>query len=291
MKRTAALLLTLALSFGVLAACGGGGGDTVGGDLKAVELQFQMIGSPQPDIDRVSAAVSEYLKSIGKPYTVKLQIEDWGPYTDNVNLRLSTGEAFDICFTANWAASFYSNAAAGYFTELNPYLANYPQIEQTLTADFMNATQIDGKNYALPTNKEKARQLGWIFRKDIVDQMGMDLNAITSVEGSGPSSIEYWLRKAYQEYNLWTYPNFTPSDYQFDRIEEPIVMIRVEPGSKTILIADLEPEFKAAVRFWNKLYREGIIPDFINHDSNSDTEIASGRFFASQYQLKPGKDA
>ena len=254
-------------------------------DFNDVTLKMQLIGDPQPDISRISNAVSEYLKSIGKPYSVELNIESWGSYTDNINLRLAVGEEFDVCFISNWAADYYSNAANGNLTELGPYLAKYPEVERILTADFMNASQVDGKNYALPTNKEKARQLGWVVRKDIADAMGMDISAIKSV-----ADLEPWIYKAKEEHDMWSFPIFIPSDYQFDRIVEPIIGTRVETGSKTVIAPDLEPEYINAVKMHSKWFADGIINPNLNRESSGDEEFKTGKYFAIPYQLKPGKD-
>ncbi|MDR0294451.1 MAG: ABC transporter substrate-binding protein [Oscillospiraceae bacterium] len=298
--RIAALLLALTL---VLAACsspspssGGGGTVTPGGGggsenppddsaFKAVTLKMYTVGDAQPAIDRINKAASDYLHSIGKPYSIEMNMEGWpSGYSDVVNLMLGTGEKFDLCFTANWAASFYENAPKGYFTNLTPYLAKYPDIEKTLSADFMNATLIDGKNFALPCNKEKARQLGWVLRKDIVDAMGMDISKIKSL-----ADLEPWFEKAYTDHGLWIWPNFVPADYMFDRIEEPIIGTRSESNATEIIAPDLQPEFIGAIKKYNEWYKKGWINPDLTSESSGDSEFKTGKYFGITYQLKPGK--
>jgi len=280
------LVIILALSM-VVMGLAGCKGSTGSGKLKEVTLKLYIVGNAN-DSERVSKAVSEYLKSIEKPYSLEMNMLGWGDtYNDPVNLMLSTGDSgMDLCFTANWAASFYENAPKGYFTNLTPLLKDYPDIEKTLTADFMNASLIDGKNYALPVNKEKARQLGWVIREDIAEQMGLDISTIKSEEDLIP-----WFEKAYNEYNLWVWPNFLPSNYMFDRIEEPIIGTRVEAGTTKICVPDLEPEIKANVKKYNEWFKKGWINPDLTTESSGDTEFATGKYFAITYQLKPGKDA
>ena len=101
-----------------------------------------------------------------------LQIFGWGdPYNQKVNTSLASGEPMDIVFTCNWAANFYLNAPAGYFTPLNDYIAKYPAIQDILGKDFLNASQIAGKNYAVPTNKEKVHNWGYCLQKSLVDKL------------------------------------------------------------------------------------------------------------------------
>lgn len=311
------LALVLCLS---LAACGGdknsgstggttdggstGGSTTSGGDTGSADagislgsgvVKFQLIGWGSPGdaiMAELSTAVNDYLASVGKPYTVNLTFGEGGDYTDKTNLMLASGgNEFDIIFISNWAADFYANAAAGYLTDLAPYLAKYPDIEKTLTTDFMTASLVDGKQYALPTNKEKARQLGWVLREDIVKAMGMDVAAIEALPyDQRLAAMEPYFYQAYEEHGLWVFPIFVPSDYQFDRVIEPIIMSRVEPGATTAIVADLEPEYIAACKLNNKWFKDGLINPNLNNQSSGDTEFATGQYFGIPYQLKPGKD-
>ncbi|MCL2030834.1 MAG: ABC transporter substrate-binding protein [Oscillospiraceae bacterium] len=272
---------------------GGDGGDD--GELKAVEVKYQMIGWGSPGdaaMAELSAKVNKVLADLDKPYTVKLMFGEGGDYTDTTNLMLASGgNEFDIIFISNWAANFYANAAAGYLTDLGPYLAKYPDVERILTSDFMNASLVNGKNYALPTNKEKARQLGWVLRKDIVDDMGLDLAAIEALPyGERLAALEPYFYQAKEDYDLWVYPIFVPSDYQYDRIIEPIIMSRVEPGATTALVADLDSTFIDAVKLYSKWYQDGLINPNLNNQSSGNTEFATGQYFGIPYQLKPGKD-
>lgn len=43
-------------------------------------------------------------------------------YNNKVNTALAAGEAFDVAFTANWAADYRANSFSGYFTPLDDYL-------------------------------------------------------------------------------------------------------------------------------------------------------------------------
>ena len=315
-KRLVALAVTVLMLLAVLAACStddsGSGAATpapsastpaptvdstpvASDDLGAVEIRYQLIGWGSPGdaaMDALSAKVNAVLADLGKPYTVKLIFGDGGDYTNTTNLMLASGaNEFDIIFISNWAASFYANAAAGYLTDLAPYLAKYPDIEQILTSDFMNASRVDGKNFALPTNKEKARQIGWILRKDIVDAMGMDLAEIEAVPfGQRLAALEPWFYKAKEEHDLWVWPQFIPSDYMYSRIIDPIIMGRAAPNDYEVIVADLDDKFIEAVKLNAKWNADGLLNPNLNRLSMGDVEFATGRYFAMPYQIKPGKD-
>ena len=108
------------------------------------------------------------------------------------NTALAAGEPIDIVFTANWNANYNINASSGYFTELNDYLDKYPAIRDILGEEFLNASAINGKNYAVPTNKEKVHHWGYLLRKDLVTKYNMDLSKITSTESLEPFLQTIW---------------------------------------------------------------------------------------------------
>ena len=323
MKKLIALLLASVMAASLLAGCGGGSGttdtpstpaatdtssstttttttdssDTVAdsGEFNAVVIRHQLIGWGNPGdaaMAEHSAKLNEVLASLGKPYTVELVFCEAGDYTNTTNLMLASGaNEFDVIFTSNWAADALANAAAGYFTDLTPYLAKYPDIERVLTTDFMNASLVNGVNYVLPVNKEKARALGWILRKDIVDALGLDIAAIEALPPNQRlAALEPYFYRAYEEHGLWIFPNFVPSDYQFDRIIEPLIMGRNEDGAYTAVVADLEPDFINAVKLNSKWFADGLINPNLNNTSAGTTEFSTGNYFGVTYQLKPGKD-
>jgi len=251
---------------------------------RAVTLLWNHIGSPQSGVDRINSAVNEYLASIGKPYSIEMHIEDWGSYTDNTNLRLSTGDRFDICFTANWAAHIYTNAPNGVFTPLNDYIAAYPEVAAILGDGFLLGGQIRGINYGMPTNKELARQYGWVLRADIVEEMGMDISAIETME-----DLEPWIIKAYEDHGLWSWNSGINPSFQYDRIEDPIIGMLPFPGSREVILTQLDEHFIEGVRMNNRWFNMGIVNPNLTREISVDAEFPSGRYFANTQQLKPGK--
>ena len=152
-----------------------------------VTLKMYLVGNRQePDTPMVLEEANKYLKD-KLNVALDLNVFAWGDdYDQKVNTALASGEAIDIVFTANWAANYYVNAASGYFTELNSYLEKYPAIKQILGEDFLNGSALNGKNYAVPTNKEKVHNWGYLVRKDLVDKYNMDLSGIDSYEKIEP---------------------------------------------------------------------------------------------------------
>ena len=152
-----------------------------------VKLTWYLVGNRQePDTPKVLEEANKYLKD-KLNVSLDLYVFGWGDdYDQKVNTALAAGEPIDIVFTANWAANYNVNAASGYFTELNGYLAKYPKIKEILGEDFLNGSAINGKNYAVPTNKEKVHNWGWLLKKDLVDKYNMDVSNIKTIEAIEP---------------------------------------------------------------------------------------------------------
>jgi len=291
-KPLIALLLTtvmLALTFG-LAACDSSNGDSgaevvaeITGELSDVTLDFRWIGDSQPDTARISAAISDYLASIGRPYSIDIHVYEWGEWWDGtVNLALATGETIDLIFMASWAGDVLGQASMGTLRPLNDFLDNFPEIEEILTADFMNASQVGGRNYALPVNKEKARQFGWLLRTDIVEALGMDLDSIRSVD-----DLEPYLYRAAEEFDMWQMAVGNQLDHQFDIVVDDFAL-GTEPGSREIFFAPLSDIARANVHRISRWMADGIMNPNMTLEATFASEMLAGRTWAATSQLKPG---
>jgi putative aldouronate transport system substrate-binding protein len=267
------------------AADGSGYTNRLGFELRDIVLDFRLGGAPSLGVDRISAAINEHLASIGRPYTVDLSFHDFPEYWDGtVNLILSTGEPVDGMFIAEWAGAVRTQATVGTLMALNPWLEAYPEIEQVLTAPFMNANNIRGNTYALPTNKEIARTTGWVARKDIVDAMGMDVSQVRNLD-----DLEPWLYKAAEEHDMWIFAWSPPVNFQWDGLIRPLISFY--PFEDTVIFEPLHP---ATIEGYHRIARwnaDGLMNPNRNIDSFAEGEYLAGHTWITGQQLKPGKDA
>ena len=262
-----------------------------------VELKWYVIGSQeQPDQDMVEEKINEYtLEKLN--CTVDIIFIDYGDYPDVVGTNLATGEAIDLCFTSSWtgAAGYRVNAPIGNFVELNDYLAPGGALAETMEiigADFMNATQINGKNYAVPCNKEQAHNWGFLFRKDIVEELSLDIDSVKTVEDLEP--ILAAVKEAYPDmiplvtatgeapYRLLDWNTF---------ISDSIPGALYPDNRDNVVVNQFEmPEtiehFKTMKRFYDLGY--------IRADADTYTawksDLESGLGFCVSQSMKPGKD-
>ncbi|SDD02831.1 putative aldouronate transport system substrate-binding protein [Paenibacillus sp. UNCCL117] len=184
--------LPLALSL-VASGCSGGGapgdGAKQGGEGASpsadngkapYEVTLVYMGNESTDIKKVSEAMSQITKQKINA-TIKLQPISAGAWAQQTNLALTSQEKIDI-FMASSIYNFSTQVAAGHFLPVDDLLAKYGQdITKLLDPSYLNAGKVNGKQYALPTNKDMATQGGVIMRKDMVEKYKIDLSAIKTI--------------------------------------------------------------------------------------------------------------
>ncbi len=258
--------------------------------LENVTLTMYCVGDSQ-DMTSIEKGVNEYLKD-SLNITLEYECFGWGDtYTPKINPMLAAGDPIDIVFTSNWAANYRTNATAGYFTELNDYIKKYPGVEQVLGTSFLNATQINGKNYAVPTNKEQAHNWGFLLKKDLVQKFGIDLTKIKSLTDLEP----YFDRVLAEEkgitpllsvqmdgpYHLLDWNTFSDDDV-------PGALYN-DNRNTTIINQFLAPESIALYKQQREYYQKKYLhPDAATQD-NFSAEMSTGKYFAFVAPMKPGK--
>jgi putative aldouronate transport system substrate-binding protein len=259
-----------------------------------VTLTWYLAGNDQQaDTQLVVDKVNEYLKD---KLNIKLELQcfPFGEgYDTKVNTALASGEPIDIVFTASWSANYYLNAPAGYFTVLNDYIAKYPAIQEILGKDFLNASRVDGKNYALPTNKEKVHNWGFLLQKSLVDKYGIDISTIKKMEDLDP-----WFEKI-KTGEADIIPLLIvggDSPYHFldwDAISDDDVPGALPPdNSSTTIVNNYEhPKTIAMFKKLREYYQKGYIARDAATMENTSQQMQTGKYFAAEQSLKPGKAA
>jgi putative aldouronate transport system substrate-binding protein len=138
-----------------------------------VKLKMYFLGEPAPDNEKVFSEISKKL-------TEKINAElepsylSWGDWDKRYPLLFSSGEDFDMIYTANWA--FYSDTASkGGFYELTQDMLNEycPQIMKNHPKEVWASTKVAGKNYMIPNDNFFANHYGIILRGDLREKYGL----------------------------------------------------------------------------------------------------------------------
>ncbi len=225
-----------------------------------VNLVWYTIGTPQKDTEKVQEEINKYTKEkINATVTIK-QI-DWGDYNQKMQVVINSGEEFDMCFTCSWANDYLTNARKGAFAELDGLLDKYgKETKAAIDPSFLEGARIDGKIYAIPTNKELGVSPSWVFTKEYVDKYKIDVTKIHSLEDLEP------VLKMIKEKEPNVVPFFARKDFtsalNFEKIVDPVGISLVDSNLKAVNIFETD-EMKKNLETMHKFYKAG----YINKDA------------------------
>ncbi|WP_025028994.1 ABC transporter substrate-binding protein [Caldalkalibacillus mannanilyticus] len=268
MKKIGWLAATMLLLMGLLMACSSEDANSKGsseGTTKEkvkeehVTLLWYLIGTPQKDIDQVMEKVNEYTKEKINA-TIDLRMLDWGEFNDRMQVITTSGDAYDIAFTSSWANNYALNARRGAFVALNDLMDQYGQeMKQLIDPAFLEGAQIDGKLYAVPTNKEVGQQAVLSFNHELVKKHNLDISQVNSLEDLEP------LLAVIKEKESGVTPIATFDTYlPFDSIlqEEMPFAFRLDGNTDEVVNKYEEAETMKALKTMHDYYKKGYIrPD------------------------------
>lgn len=266
----------------------------VKGNLEPYTIKFVYTGSPQQDEEEIEAAMNTYLvdKINAK---IDLMPIDWGPWDDKINLMIASREKVDIIFTAQWNKHAV-NVSKGAFLELDDLLEQYGQgILQSLDPVFLEGAKIDGKNYAVPTNKEFAAQGGIIYRSDIAEELGIDMSTVKSISDLD-AVYQIILEKKPEMTPLYMKLGETFNTHyigNFDALgDTSIPGIILKDGDSTKVMPNYEVErYVDTLHITRQFFKKGYInKDAATNQTMNMDAMRSRDVFSITAALKPGKN-
>ncbi|MFZ6027900.1 MAG: ABC transporter substrate-binding protein [Chloroflexota bacterium] len=266
---------------------------------EVVTLDYYWIGNADTDQRAaVEAAINAYVEPlIG--VNVVFHIVGWGDWETKSITGLQAGEKMDIFFTADWR-NYMQLATQGLFTALNDdngpdgnLLEKYGQgILSSLNPSFITGTQIDGVNYAVPTNKELTVPMGFLYNATLAEEIGFTAEEAAKVKTM--KDLEPWLEKAKaarpEEYPYlysgawWGFEPWLPS--LSSSIPGNVINMLMNPDANgnfdetiySIWETDVNKEYVALMREW---YLKG----WIHPDSGLTTYDFHPAFNAGQFLI------
>ncbi|WNS45240.1 ABC transporter substrate-binding protein [Paenibacillus sp. MMS20-IR301] len=260
--------------------------------LEPYKLKLVYEGAPQADEAIVEEALNKLLTEKINA-TIDLAPIDWGAWDDKINLMIASREPVDVLFTASWNG-YAKNVAKGAYLDLGPLLDEYGQgIKDSLDPAFLNGSKINGKNYGVPTNKELASSGGIVYRKDIADELGIDMSQVKKIE-----DLEA-VYKIVKEKKPNMYPLYTTggtfaahSFVELDFLGDTTIPGAIDKNGADAVVKPAEdfPQYLNALKVTRDYFLKGYVnKDAATSQTSSLDAYKTGNVFSTVEPLKPGK--
>ena len=278
------LVMTIASST-ILTGCSSKGQDSAvdsANDSKGTtELIWYMIGTPQPDQDKVMEAVNKYTaEKIG--VTLDLRMVDWGDYGQKMQVITSSGEPFDICFASDYALTrdLVSDLLESHGKEL----------KETINPLFLEGATINGNLYGIPANKEVGQQMGWTYNKQMAEEAGVleDMENAKTLEDLEPILEKVKAKNPTLKMPLAAGYGFFPyMPYDYLLGENLPFGIALEGDTTKIVNIYEQDDVKNTLDTLRRFYQKG----YIHSQAATDTdphEMSVQNWFVRKEQYAPG---
>lgn len=296
--------MLVALAACAPAAAPAGGEPSSSGSSADIVLDYYWIGNGDTDQrSMVEDAVNEYVGPL-LGVNVVFHIVGWGDWDTKAVTALQAGEKMDIFFTADWR-NYMQLATQGLFYPLNDPAGEHGNLLEQYGSDilaglnpaFVTGTQIDGVNYAVPTNKELTVPEGFIYNVALADEIGFTEEDAASLQSY--RDLEPWLEKA-KEARPDEYPFLTTGRAGFspwvpgfaNGVDSALLSMKIAPvaGEEfdetiySVMETEWAQEYTGIMREW---YEKGWIHPDAGLTTFNTVEIRNaGRFFMEPQPLK-----
>lgn len=279
-KKIASFTTCMLAATGLLMGCSSANPTTSTGE-KITTLKWYTIGGEPKDYNQVIEKANEYL---GEKIGVNLDMTfiDFNDYNQKMSVIVNSGEDFDIAFTCSWAGDYLGNARKGAFLELDPYLDTLGKdMKETIDQRFWDGAKVDGKTYAVPTQKELGVAPMWVFTEEYVNKYNIPVNEIHTLE-----DLEPWL-KVIKENEPDVVPLYITKGFSytvfFDQLVDPVGISLDDNGELKVMNMFETPEMKRDLETLRRYYQAG----YINADAATATDDKSIKRFVTKADGQP----
>lgn len=266
---------------------------------ETIPLKWYMAGSgPQADVETVQKAVNEYLL---QKYNMNIDLQivatDYANYSQKMQMVISSGEEYDICWTSNWNNSYYDNVNKNAFLELDELLtSDAPELLASMDQSVWDGVKVKGKIYGVPSQQIFPKQNYVVIDKAYVDKYGLDTSKVKKL-----SDLEEFFLKVKAD-NPEIYPMAASSNGLIGKLYlslgfEPIAGHKI-PGAIAIdgtdtKIVNQYAEMDSLKEFYELMYswqQKGIVrQDAATVSDNAVPDMKAGKHIAAvNATYKPG---
>ena len=236
-----------------------------------VTLRYYTIGREDPDLPLVKEKLNALMIS-RYGFGVDYRKIDFNEYETAVNAIINTNEEYDVMFT--WDSHYSRNAAQGRFLDLTDSLQqDIYSLYNAVDPRLWQGVTVQNRIYGVPTNKELAPVVQFLFSKELVDKYDIHTANYRSLH-----SLEPLLAMIHREE-----PQVAPLVFTSERInlselagfeyvagsKIPFAVRRGDPACQVVNLYETE-EMADLMRTLRRFYEKG----YINQDAALRTAIS-----------------
>lgn len=199
LQRYAAIAASMAMTLSVFSGCGNsenvsseavsGEAATASGqeweEVEDITWAFWAINStPTEDaLMQVENALNEITENkIG--VHVNMEILDMGNYMEQMGMRITSGESYDLMTTfPAGAATFQTMQSSGQLLNISELLEDEaPELLETIPEEVLSATTRNGNIYGVPVYTNAVTSNYWMCKKEIFDALGFKADELKTLE-------------------------------------------------------------------------------------------------------------
>ncbi len=238
-------------------------------------LTYLNIGTPQAGTEETVSKINEYLDEKEAGYHLNLVFYDWGDYEQRLQLASSTGEDWDLAFTASWAGPYKTLVSQNALMDLTELMEGKEFVD-LINPDMLKGVSVDGKVYGIPAaypGVVAANQFVWT--KSMVDKYNIDYKNIQNIDQLEPIFEEIKEKEGVQ------YPFGVDKGYISPSAPQ------VEPGTvmpeNEVLLTEGEGEPGSAA-IWSVAPRNEVVSNIIGDKVLISNDKATGKMISINSQ-------
>lgn len=252
MKKILATVLTLCLLIGMVGAIGTASAEEI------VTLRWVAVGSGMPDnYDAWLEKINPYLaEKIG--VNIDMEVVAWGDWDNRRSVIINTNEPYDIIF-GNMNV-YNTDAVMGAYLDLTDMIATAPGLVELIPEDYWDACRVNGRIYAVPTYKDSSQSEFIVWDKDLLDELGIDASAATTLEAMTPI-----LTAMHEKTGETAFPlnksGATYAGYQYDQMNTglPAIGVRFDDASGKVVGVFEQADVMETLAIFHEWYKAGLI--------------------------------
>ena len=267
---------------------------------KVTTVRWITAGTPQTGMDQVLKKVNDLLR---ERYGLELQMEiyDYGSYDEKMNMIISSGENFDVCFTTqSWLNKYQPNVSRGAFLPLDDLInKNAPDLKNILPKFLFEQARVDGSIYAVPNYQICYDSFGFMMRKDLVEKYKFDWKNVKTVKDMYP----FWDAIHKNEPNLYPVGDLSIQAFEDDFVAMNMIQnyytvagsgassFYIKKGDNTYTVGwfpDIVKQYRAQ---FGELYNHGYVRKDIITMQDDSADITAGKYASRLGIIKPGGEA